>query len=122
MQDYRKLKVWNRAYANAIAIRDASNQFPRTGYQSLRTQMTSAAESVVFNIAEGCGSRSAKDFARFLDISIKSTIELETELKLAKDYRILKIDAWHPISEENETIRKMLCGLRKKVLSSDNSR
>jgi four helix bundle protein len=51
--------------------------------------MIRAAESIVFNIVEGCGARSRKEFARFLDVSIKSCSELEAELELAKDYGVL---------------------------------
>ena len=43
---------------------------------SLKSQMVNAGESIAFNIVEGCGSRSPKEFARFLDISTKSTLEL----------------------------------------------
>jgi four helix bundle protein len=56
--------------------------FPRTGYRSLREQIVAAAESIPFNIAEGCGASSQKEFARFLEISIKSANELEAELQL----------------------------------------
>jgi len=56
--------------------------------------MTGAAESVPFNIVEGCGGHSQKDFARFLDNSIKSSSELEYQLFLAKDYGVLLPDRW----------------------------
>lgn len=96
MQDYRKLHVWERAHEHAIGVRKATRRFPRNGYGSLTSQMTSAAESIAFNIVEGCGSRSQKDFVRFLDISIKSSFELEYQLKLAKDYEVLGAEAWRP--------------------------
>jgi four helix bundle protein len=43
--------------------------------------MLRAAESIPFNIVEGCGAHTRKDFARFLDISIKSSLELEAQLQ-----------------------------------------
>ncbi len=117
MQDHRKLHVWKRGHALAIDVRRATRNFPRTGYRSLQSQMVRAAESIVFNIIEGCGSRSQREFARFLDIAIKSTMELEGELELAKDYGVLDSREWKALTGETTGIRRMLCGLRAKVLS-----
>jgi four helix bundle protein len=121
MQDYRRLRVWSKAHALVLNIRRAAHRFPRTGYASLKLQITRAAESVPYNIVEGCGSHSQKDFARFLDISIKSTSELEYQLLLAKDYGVLGPDSWTALTEEAIDIRRMLCGLRGKVLASELS-
>ena len=80
--------------------------------------MTNAAESIAFNIVEGCGSTSSKEFARFLDISIKSTCELEYQLQLATDCGLLSRAVGNPLAAESVEIRRMLCGLRKKVLAA----
>ena len=79
--------------------------------------MLGAAESIAFNIVEGCGSATSKEFARFLDISIKSACEVEYQLQLAKDCDLLTVHAWSPLSAETVEIRRMLCGLRRKVLN-----
>ena len=80
MQDYRRLRVHGSAHTLAIRVRGVTRQFPKAGYTPLKAQMTSAAESIAFNIVEGCGAESQKDFARFLDIAIKSAMELEYQL------------------------------------------
>ena len=118
MQDYRKLRVWQQAHALAISVRRATDRFPRTGYSSLRSQVTTAAESVAFNIVEGCGTSSQPELARFLEISRKSSMELEYQLQLARDYGILPQAAWETLSKELIDTRRMLCGLRAKVLAS----
>ena len=119
MQDHRKLRVWQQARELAIAIRRASREFPRMGYSSLQTQITRAAESIVFNIAEGCGTTSQRELARFLDIAIKSTKELEAQVELAKDYGALRTNTWELLSPRVVDVRRMLCGLRAKVLAAD---
>ena len=121
MQDHHRLKVWQRAHVLAIEVRRASRGFPRTGYASLHSQLVRAAESVVLNIVEGCGSQTRKEFGRFLDISIKSTSELEGQLELARDYGILPPRNWAGLSEEAVQIRRMLCGLRTRVLAAEQS-
>jgi four helix bundle protein len=83
--------------------------------------MTNAAEPIAFNIVEGCGSTSSKEFARFLEISIKSTTELEYQLQLATDAGLLPSCVCGPLSAETVEIRRMLCGLRRKVLHAPSA-
>jgi hypothetical protein len=74
MRAYRGLRVWRKACAWAINTRRATERFPRSGYTELKAQIVSAAESVVIDIIEGCGASSQRDFAHFLNISIKSRL------------------------------------------------
>jgi len=117
MQDFRRLLVWQRAHEHVLNVRRAIRRFPRNERGSLKSQMLGAAESIAFNIVEGCGSATSKEFARFLDISIKSACEVEYQLQLAKDCDLLTVHAWSPLSAETVEIRRMLCGLRRKVLN-----
>jgi four helix bundle protein len=121
MQDFRKLRVWSKAYALAINTRRATDRFPRRGYAELKAQMISAAESVVHNIVEGCGAASQKEFARFLGISIKSSMELEGEFQLARGYGVLAEQDWIARRRETSELRRMLYALRVKVINSDLS-
>jgi four helix bundle protein len=116
MQDFENLEVGRRSVAHAVKVKDASFKFPDSGYASLKGQMTRAAESIVFNIAEGCGASTPREFARYLSISIKSSTELQQELRLAHDYGILPESTWRGLIKETVEIRMMLCGLRKRVL------
>jgi four helix bundle protein len=120
MQDFRRLLVWERAHELVLNVRRAVKGFPRSERGSLKTQMINAAESIAFNIVEGCGTTSSKEFARFLDISIKSTCELEYQLQLATDCNLLPRHVWRPLSAETIEIRRMLCGLRRKVLDQSH--
>lgn len=83
--------------------------------------MVRAAESIVFNIAEGCGAGSQREFARFLGISIKSSFELEAECELARDYGVLSVSAWNDLFNGLASVRRMLFALHKKVLHSPHS-
>ena len=118
MQDFRQLRVWGRAHAFAMAIRQCAEDFPRS-YADLRTQIVRAAESIPSNIVEGCGAATSREFARFLDISIKSASEVEYRLQLARDYGLISSASWELLSGEVVEIRKMLYGLRRSVLSAD---
>ncbi|MFN2638118.1 MAG: four helix bundle protein [Gemmatimonadaceae bacterium] len=100
MQDYRRLRAWEKAHKLALRIRAETNRFPPTGYSGLKSQMTRAAESIAFNIVEGCGATTQKEMARFLDISIKSSSELQYQLTLAADYQILGRNAPEELTAE----------------------
>ena len=121
MQDFRRLLVWSRSHALATRIRRVVRGFRGAGYAELKSQLVSAAESIPSNIVEGCGAATNKEFARFLDISIKSTSEVEYRLELAKDYGLLLSKVWRELSAETVEIRKMVYGLRRAVLSADNA-
>ena len=121
MQDYRKLLVWRRAHTLVLNVRTATRRFPRSGYAQLKSQMTTAAESIAFNIVEGCGAATRKEFARFLDISVKSATETHYQLQLARDYGVMRDSDWTQYSAEAIAIRKMLYTLRKKVLDADEA-
>lgn len=82
--------------------------------------MVSSAESIAFNIVEGCGAFSGKEFARFLEIAIKSGMELEYQLQLAHENGVLLKSDWTELTRETIEVRRMLCGLRKVVLAKLN--
>ena len=74
---------------------------------------------MVSNIVEGCGAATRKEFARYLDISIKSASEVDYRLELARDDGSIRYIVWKPLGEQVVEVRKMLFGLRKSVLGAD---
>lgn len=82
----------------------------------------SSAESVARNIVEGCGATTRKEFARFLDIGIKSTCELEYQLQLVKDCGVLHHKVWKSLTDETVEVRRMLCGLRRALMRADRKK
>ena len=80
--------------------------------------MTRASQSIVDNIVEGGGAASRPEFARYLDISIKSTSEVDYQLEFARDLGVITHDVWKPLAREVIEIRKMLSALRRSVLAA----
>jgi len=113
------LVVWGRAHAFAVRIRRFARGLPRTGYSDLKSQLTRAAESISTNLVEGCGAATRKEFARFIDISIKSASEVDYLLQVVKDYGLVSVETWRALSDEVTEIRKMLYGLRRAILAAD---
>jgi len=46
--------------------------------------MTKASVSIASNIAEGSSRKSEKDYLRYIEISLGSTFELETQIIIAE--------------------------------------
>jgi four helix bundle protein len=57
------------------------------------------------------------EFARYLDIAIKSLNETEYHLIAAQDHGLLTPDQWRKLTCETIEIRKMTFGYRKKLLA-----
>lgn len=118
MQDFHNLRVWNEANSLAISIKRLTIGFPKAGYSSLRHQMMRAAESIADNIAEGCGAVTSAEFARYLDIAIKSSSELENQIERAHGYGLTRDGEHRGLAANVCNVRKMAWGLRKKVLAA----
>jgi len=55
MQDFNKLKVWNKAHSLVLAVYRSTMGFPLPEVYGLTRQIRRAAASIPANIAEGCG-------------------------------------------------------------------
>src|SRR5881394_3577849 len=77
MPDFKQIHAWQRAHALGIALHKLTSGFVPVGHANLRAKLTRAADSIASTIAEGCGAATAKEFARFLEMSIKSANDTE---------------------------------------------
>ena len=89
MRDFRKLDIWIESRKLVKDIYLLTNQLPNTEKFGLISQMNRCSISIPSNIAEGCAKDSQKDFIRFLQISLGSAFELETQMILCIDLEFL---------------------------------
>jgi four helix bundle protein len=115
MQDYRNLKVWQRAHGFALDVYRLTNQFPPDERFGLTSQIRRSAVSVPANIAEGSTRGSDPDFARFLIIAVGSATEQDYRLLLARDLEFIEVAAYQKLAAELTEIRKMLNGFLQKL-------
>ena len=111
MQDYRNLKVWQKAHQLTLRAYALSAALSLPTAWALRDQLLRAAISVPSNIAEGAGRGTDADFGRFLRYALGSINELEYDLLLARDLRFLQADEHSHICEQLIEVRRMLSGL-----------
>src|SRR5437660_9582830 len=115
MSDFRKLAVWEKSHTLLLSVHGAVKQIRGADYVSLRSQMLRAAMSVPTNLVEGVGQRSAREFARFIRISLNSSNELEYHLLIARDFEVMESDPYRTLVRQTIEVRKMLHGLLRKV-------
>jgi four helix bundle protein len=117
MRDFRKLLVWQRAHALHISIDVACRRVRRREFANLKSQLTRAAESIPSTVVEGSAAATQREFARYLDIAIKSANETEYHLLAAAERGALPSARSDPLMAETVEVRRMLFGLRKRVLA-----
>lgn len=84
MRDPQTLAVFGKADALVIEVYRLTSVFPPEEKFSLTSQVRRAAVSVASNLVEGCSRASEKEFARFVEIALGSSMELEYQLGLAR--------------------------------------
>jgi len=83
-RDYRQLIAWQKADDLAVAVYEATREFPKEETYGLRSQMRRAAVSVPANIAEGSGKRTLKDRRASYDNAMGELNEVEYYIHLAQ--------------------------------------
>ncbi|HSY91615.1 MAG TPA: four helix bundle protein [Candidatus Binatus sp.] len=115
VQDFRNLKVWEKAHALTLDVYQVSRSFPREEMYGLTSQMRRASASIGANIAEGVCRRGDVDFARFLQIAAGSASEVQYHLLLARDLELLKSQDYQRLSDEAVEVKRMLASLMQKL-------
>ena len=112
---FRELTVWQRAMDLVTRVYTLTHNFPSHELYGLVSQIRRAAISIRLNIAEGAGSSSPIEFARFLEIALKSTYETMTALEIAERLTYCRHEQISILLEEADEIAAMLVGLAKKM-------
>ena len=97
------------------AVFVATRQFPSEEKFTLISQMMRSAISIPSNIAEGCGRKSNKEFYQYLNISLGSSFELETQLILAKEFNYISESNFSPLQLQIIEVQRMITGLQKSL-------
>lgn len=108
MRDFHELKVWQKAHRFVLDLYRHTNGFPAEERFGLTTQLRRSAISVASNIAEGCGRKGERDFARFLSIAGGSASEVEYQLLLARDLGYLPTELHRPLDTQINEVKRML--------------
>jgi len=94
-----------------LALYRVTRDFPKDELYGLRAQIRRSASSIGANVAEGCGRKGDREFARFLSIALGSASELEYHLILAADLGYLEERVGMELGRDVVEVKRMIAGL-----------
>lgn len=115
MRNFKELRIWQKGIDIAVKTFQYAETLPKEDKFGISQQMTRAGVSIPSNIAEGSSRKSEKDYARFIEISLGSSFELETQLiiaeKLSKGNQQLLTELKLELTDQ----QKMITGFQQKL-------
>ena len=114
MGDYRKLHVWRRARVFSYEIVKLVDRLSLRDRIRVGWQLSRAAESIRFNIVEGCGLNTDPLMAVHVRRALGSANEVDDQLESLRELGSLRsTDLW--LIDEVREIRSMLASLLRRL-------
>jgi four helix bundle protein len=115
MAGYRELKVWQLGVDLALQIYRKTADFPKAEQYGLTSQLRRAAVSIPSNIAEGHARKTRREMQRFANIAKGSLAELETQLIIAGELKLVSDEILQNLLRMTEEESRMLSGLLRSI-------
>ncbi len=117
MRDFRKYKVWKLSISVAKKIYSLTDELPHSEKYGITSQIQRAGISISSNIAEGCSRNSEKDFARFIEIALGSSFEVESLLVIISELKFTTAGDVEELLSELHLLQRKLNSLYSKLRS-----
>ncbi len=116
--NFKNLKIWQSAMSLSKDIFTITKNFSKKEIFGLRSQINRCCVSIPSNIAEGSSRSSNKDFYRFLEISLGSLYELQTQIILSFYQNYINQENVKIVEEKIIDLQKMISGFQKSLLKT----
>lgn len=113
--NFKNLNIWKLALDLANEVYNLTDQFPKNEEFGLKSQLRRCSVSVASNIAEGSSRSSNKDFNRFLEISLGSLYELQTQIIISSNRNYFDLEKLDNIENKIIELQRMISGFQKKL-------
>ncbi|SFP03018.1 four helix bundle protein [Prevotella sp. tf2-5] len=110
-RNFRNYKVWQDAVNYASKVYKVTADLPWFEKKGLCDQLQRAVVTISSNIAEGSAKPSDNDFAHFLDMSLGSAFEVETQLIISKNIGYIDAELFDGLMEDLKEIERQINGL-----------
>ena len=118
-RNFREYKVWQDAVTFATLVYEVTSKLPWFEKKGLCDQLQRAVVSISSNVAEGAGRPTDADFTHFLDLSLGSANEVETQLLISKNLRYISEEQFCQLTNNLTNIQKQLTGLIASIRSNN---
>ncbi len=116
MQDFKNLKVWQKAHELALLTYKITADFPKEELFGLRNTLRKTSVDIPGFIAEGCAKTKDIEFGRSIGMSLALSNRLEYYALMAKDLGLLGDAVHEQHLERIVEVRKMLSGFSKRLI------
>ena len=116
MQDFKKLKVWQKAIQVGVLSNQFTSTLPQNQKYVLSDQINRCSISISSNIAEGSSRSSQKDYSRFIEMAMGSGYELETQLIISDQLQVGDEEVRKILFQNLNEVQKMLMSFRQALL------
>lgn len=115
MKNFKELKTWQKGLGITVDSFKLVNTFPKEDKYGISSQITRAAVSISSNIAEGSSRSSEKEYNRFIEISLGSSFETETQLLIAEALNYGDQELRKKLLSDIDEEQKMLMSFMKRL-------
>jgi four helix bundle protein len=115
MHNYKNLDIWKLSIEICRITYQIVSKYPKDEKFGLISQIKRSVVSISSNIAEGSSRNSDKEFIRYLDISLGSSFELETQIIISKDVNLISNENFITLVEKLNIIQKKIYTFKKKL-------
>jgi four helix bundle protein len=108
MHNFKKLKIWQEAISLVQDNYRLTRTFPDFEKFGLVSQMNRCAVSIPSNISEGSSKSTDRHFNKYLEDSLGSAFEWETQLIVAYNENYLSEEKFKELEQKIIQIQKMI--------------
>lgn len=106
--NFKKLQIWNESMLLINEIYAITSNFPDFERFGLISQLNRCSVSIASNIAEGTSKSSTKHFVNFLEHSLGSAFELETQLIVCFNLKYISKEKFLDLESKTNTIQRKI--------------
>lgn len=106
--NFRKLNIWKDAIAVTKETYSITKLFPKEERFGLTSQIQRCAVSIPSNIAEGTSRSSDKHFKQYLETSLGSAFEWETQLIIAFEIGYISKEIFEHLENKIQHIQNQI--------------
>ena len=110
--NFKKLKIWEEGMNLVDETYRLINSFPSSEKFNLISQLMRCSVSIPSNIAEGTSKSSDKHFNKYIEDSLGSAFEWETQLIIAYRQRYIEKEKFKFLENKIQQLQKMISGFQ----------